>query len=52
MAKQDTAEQSPEAQKAAKEAGLVRMFKDGQTTYVHPTCVKAHEHAFWKVVAG
>ena len=29
--------------------GLVNMHKDGTTLHVHPTTVKAHEQAGWKV---
>lgn len=30
--------------------GLVPMAKDGEVLDVHPSCVKAHESAGWKVV--
>ena len=29
---------------------LVAMTKDGEVIEVHPSCVKAHEQAGWKVV--
>jgi hypothetical protein len=30
---------------------LVKMWKDGQTIDVHPSCVKSHQFAGWKVAA-
>ncbi len=32
------------------QSDLVLMAKDGVTLEVHPTCVKAHKDAGWKVV--
>ncbi len=29
--------------------GLCAMTKDGETLRVHPTCVKSHQSAGWKV---
>jgi len=34
---------------AAPVEGLVTVCKGGEVLYVHPTCVKAHENAGWKV---
>ena len=34
---------------AAKEVPLVRMMKNDEVLYVHPTCVAAHVKAGWKV---
>jgi hypothetical protein len=47
------AKADPKKPKAVKEAesteGLVKMHKDGTHLHVHPTTVKAHESAGWKV---
>lgn len=32
------------------DSGLIPMAKDGEQILVHPSCVKAHEQAGWKVV--
>lgn len=42
-----------EAAKVAEqvEDGLIAMNKKGETLRVHPSCVKAHERAGWKVTA-
>jgi hypothetical protein len=37
-------------QVSAPDVALVLMAKDGTEIEVHPTCVKAHEGAGWKVV--
>lgn len=34
---------------ASQSAGLVAMLKDGETTYVHSTCVQSHKDAGWQV---
>lgn len=34
----------------AQEVGLVLMAKEGESLNVHPTCVRAHINAGWKVV--
>lgn len=41
-----------EAAKAAEqvEDGLVEMSKAGETLRVHPSCVKSHQAAGWKLV--
>jgi len=53
MAKNEAAkDESREEDKGqrAQAVALVKMFKDGRTIEVHPTCVAAHKQAFWKVV--
>jgi hypothetical protein len=39
--------QKPDAQE---DDGLVAMAKDGEVLRVHPTCVKSHQAAGWKLV--
>jgi len=31
---------------------LIKMFKDGKTLEVHPTCVGAHQAVGWLIVGG
>lgn len=38
------------AKAAEQQAGWVVMQKDGEIAYVHPTCVKSHQDAGWKVI--
>jgi len=45
----DVIEETPEV--AADTAGLVKVFKDGVTLHVHPTCVASHAKIGWKVVS-
>lgn len=49
-AKQDAkqVEQQPDPS-ARHDDGLVEMSKDEETTRVHPTCVKSHRDAGWRL---
>lgn len=40
-----------EASKEETSDGLIAMEKNGETTFVHPTCVKAHQLVGWALVA-
>lgn len=54
MAKNDVTKDEPKVEAnsdAVPAVSLVKMFKDGRTIEVHPSCVAAHKQAFWKVVA-
>lgn len=48
MAKNDKNEDV--ADDVAPEEGLVKVWKDGEGLWVHPSCVAAHEEAGWKAV--
>lgn len=52
MAKKDDQMAASEAAAApaAVDEGLVRVTKDGVALDVHPSCVKSHQDAGWKVV--
>ncbi|MBT2326117.1 hypothetical protein J7E62_27695 [Variovorax paradoxus] len=50
LTKEQRAErQAPETAKAAVDEGLVTMTKAGEEIAVHPTCVKSHQAAGWKL---
>ena len=38
-----------EAAQQPVEDGLIAMTKNGETTYVHPSCVKSHEAVGWSM---
>lgn len=44
-----TREQRAAKAAAESQSDLVAMHKDGETTYVHSTCVQSHKDAGWKV---
>lgn len=47
--KAKAAKDAEDAARVAAEVGLIKMFKEGTTLEVHPTCASAHEAAGWKV---
>ncbi|MBF0481700.1 MAG: hypothetical protein HQK81_12340 [Desulfovibrionaceae bacterium] len=54
MARKDTpdevAQQEVIPDESAPEEGLVRIWKHGESLWVHPTCVEAHKNQGWKSV--
>lgn len=42
----------PRKETCTEQSELVAMTKAGEVIEVHPSCVKAHEQAGWKVMEG